>query len=563
MPQTSYISVHDQFCGAGGNSIAVEAEGGEVTHAWNHDPIAIASHSANFPKTEHEETDIFDVDPSRYEPATVLVTSPACTDHTDAKGTKKPTTQLTMFEDDEPDPDEERSRMTMAQVVRFAKALKYEAIVVENVVQITKWRHWETWLRELRALDYNIQIVYWNSAFFAPTPQSRDRIYIICTKKHLPLPDLRFTPRAWCSRCGRDVDAVQVFKKPARPWGKWGERNQYQYRCPNPRCAQVVIPYYYCAYNLIDWSLPSPKIGAREKPLKPNTIKRVRAGLERFGQQPGIADLAYAYEHNKGGAYPLTEPYPTQTTAETRGLYVPPFLLGQQSGGTAKAVTDLSPTIAGAGAISLTTPPFVMPLDRSNDPSKHSHPLTAPLASQTARQDKALVVPPYMITLRNHADASELTQWLSTIAAGGNHHGLVTPPGFISSYYREDASHALTDPLPTLPALDHHALVTPPPFIASYYGGRDAVSPLTALSPALTAELRHSLVTPGGQIDVDECGFRMLHWTEVRTGMAFPGTYILKGNDRQKVSQLGNAVTPPVVRFILHAVFAVLNPRQV
>jgi DNA (cytosine-5)-methyltransferase 1 len=32
--------------------------------------------------------------------------------------------------------------------------------------------------------------------------------------------------------------------------------------------------------------------------------------------------------------------------------------------------------------------------------------------------------------------------------------------------------------------------------------------------------------------------------------MAFPTDYIIKGNKRQRVKQLGNAVTPPVMEMI-------------
>lgn len=588
----SYITVHDQFCGAGGNSIAVEAEGGEVVRCWNHNAIAIDTHSANFPKTEHELTDIFTVDPRDYEQATMLITSPDCTNHTDANGKKKPTNQLSMFEDDEPDPTEERSRMTMAQVVRFAEVLKYEAIIVENVEQVRKWRYWEVWLQSLRGLDYNIQIVHWNSAFFAPTPQSRDRLYVVCTKKHLPLPDLTFRPAAWCMNCQRDVEAVQVWRKPNQPYGKW--RFQYDYRCPNSRCGRVVIPYYHAAFNIIDWSLPSPKIGERDKPLKPNTMRRIQAGLDRFATQPGLVDLAWAHGQNLR-VWPLTMPYATQTTVEARGLYVPPFLLGQQTNATAKSVADQMPAISSAGAISLTTPPFMVsaggpevaprpmsepmntilvrdhmgvvmppfmvPLDRGGD-TKNPEPLTGPLSTQTTRQDKALFVPPFMVELRNHGDARQLTELLATITASGNHHGLLTPGPFIASYYGADGGHPLTEPLPTQPALEHHALVSPP-FLGQYYGGRDAVSPLTEAVPTVTPEPRHTLITPGDQLSVEECGFRMLHWREVRRGMAFPETYIIKGNRRQIVNQLGNAVTPPPVRRLVNAVFAVLNPRQV
>ena len=47
-----------------------------------------------------------------------------------------------------------------------------------------------------------------------------------------------------------------------------------------------------------------------------------------------------------------------------------------------------------------------------------------------------------------------------------------------------------------------------------------------------------------------ECGFRMLTPEELKLGMAFAQTYIVTGNKREQVKQIGNAVTPPVAQAI-------------
>jgi DNA (cytosine-5)-methyltransferase 1 len=556
---TSYLSVHDQFCGAGGNSIAAEAEGGEVVRAWNHNPVAIDTHSRNFPKTEHELTDICTVDPRRYERATILMTSPECKHHTDADGQKKPTSQLSMWEDDEVDPTAERSRMTMAQVVRFAEVIGYEAIIVENVVQVKKWRYFDEWCQALRALGYRLQEVYLNSAFFAPTPQSRDRLYIVCTKTHLPAPDLDYRPKAWCGHCARDVEAVQVWRNPHMKWGKW--RVRYDYRCPEPGCGQVVIPYYYCAWNVIDWTLEAGRIGDRPKPLRPNTVKRIEYGLRKFGQEPALVDMAYTQKAGRMVA-PLHTPYATQTTTEARGLYVPPFMVS--AGGpevTARAAFEPLNAVLARDHMGLVTPPFITPLDHSNS-DKQPEWLTRALSSQTSRLDKALVIPPFIVELRNHGNAVGLDALLATITAGGNHQGLTVHPAFLTSYYGTDYGHPLSEAMPTQPSIAHHALVQAP-FLVSYHIRDDASSRLSDPMPVQTAEPRHSLVLPQSPVSVEECLFRMLHWTEIRRGMAFPENYAISGNNRQIVNQLGNAVTPPPMRWLFHSVAAVLNPRQV
>ena len=66
--------------------------------------------------------------------------------------------------------------------------------------------------------------------------------------------------------------------------------------------------------------------------------------------------------------------------------------------------------------------------------------------------------------------------------------------------------------------------------------------------PTVTTVDRHSLVESAPE--VEDCHFRMLEPGEIQGGMAFPGTYNVVGNKRQKVRQLGNAVTPPVMSWI-------------
>lgn len=54
----------DLFAGGGGASIGIEAAlQRHVDIAINHDPIAIAVHTANHPKTKHYTSNIWEVDP--------------------------------------------------------------------------------------------------------------------------------------------------------------------------------------------------------------------------------------------------------------------------------------------------------------------------------------------------------------------------------------------------------------------------------------------------------------------------------------------------------------------
>jgi hypothetical protein len=49
----SYVTVTDQFCGAGGSSSGAQAAGCEVRIALNHWQLAVETHNTNFPNTDH------------------------------------------------------------------------------------------------------------------------------------------------------------------------------------------------------------------------------------------------------------------------------------------------------------------------------------------------------------------------------------------------------------------------------------------------------------------------------------------------------------------------------
>ncbi len=79
-----------------------------------------------------------------------------------------------------------------------------------------EWILFDEWLLMMQKLGYIWEIVYFNSMFAHPTPQSRDRMYVVFWKKGNTAPDLRFTPLAWCAYCGKDVASIQSWKNPLR-----------------------------------------------------------------------------------------------------------------------------------------------------------------------------------------------------------------------------------------------------------------------------------------------------------------------------------------------------------
>lgn len=351
---TSFLSVTDQFCGAGGSSQGARRLGMEVQLAMNHTALCIETHNTNFPDTAHACTDISAAEPRDYWGTDILITSPECTNHSIAKGARRQKKQRNLLEQDKLDKDAERSRATMWDVVRFAEEHHYRLIVVENVVDVRAWILFDDWLRTMHTLGYNSHIVYLNSMFahlrpldnpqhgdFAP--QSRDRMYVVFWRRGNRAPDLEIRPLAWCPVCERDVEAVQVWKNTdavRRHGGRWGQYGkQYYYACPGcsrPRKMVRVYPYFYAAANAIDWSLQATRIGDRKHPLKAQTMARIRKGLEMFAGQHLVIDTSRTYGDDRRSV-PISSTLLTQTTAQAAGLLVLPFTIETAFAGTRRS----------------------------------------------------------------------------------------------------------------------------------------------------------------------------------------------------------------------------------
>lgn len=95
-------------------------------------------------------------------------------------------------------------------------------------------------------------------------------------------------------------------------------------------------------------------------------------------------------------------------------------------------------------------------------------------------------------------------------------------------------------------------------------GGEEMVTPVDEPARTMTTKGHQSLLVPdpAAELDrvVDDCGFRMLEPYEVAAAMAFPAGYIpLDLPKKDQVKLAGNAVTPPVMTWILGRVLQALE----
>lgn len=538
------LSVMDWFCGAGGSSQGAHAVPGlRVERAANHWRRAIESHAANFPLTDHYQGDIRKAPVWDWPVTDIFWASPECTNWSIAKGRKRDFAGamqgslldlLAAQDADEEDPTaEEESRALMEEVPLYLRGVQergglVKAGVVENVVDVRAWEHWDRWLGELHKLGYRTRVIALNSMHANPrsvhaAPQSRDRLYVGYWHESLgrtPDWDKWLRPRAWCGTCDTWVQAMQVWKRPGVDMGRY--RQQYVYRCPNTTCRNAIVePEALPALAAIDWSIPGQRIGDRAKPLAEKTLARIQAGLERFARP--VPMMVPAGGTWRNDATSVLEPMPARLTRENDALAIPPLLV---------------------------------PVEGRE--GKGAQPGTAPLRTQTARNETGLAWLPFVAELRGGGSvARSVADALATVTASGNHHGLVTPdlPAFVmrnngsKGNGREHCTPA-TEPFRTMTTAGHQSLLTWEHLLVPYYGNGTA-RPVTEPVGALTTRDRYALVH--GHPAIEDVRFRMLEPHEIGRAMSFADEYTVLGSKRERVRQYGNAVTPNAAEVLLCA----------
>lgn len=469
------IEAIDLFAGAGGTStglIQACKELGYDLHltAINHWDVAISTHALNHPGVSHLCANLNNVKPQDVVPGgylDLLVASPECTHHSNAAGGR---------------PKDEQSRAGADFVTMWAEKLYIENILIENVKEFMSWGPLDkdrnpiqklkgqlflNFIERLKALDYNVEYRVLNAANYGDAT-TRERLFILARKAHNPIK----WPEPTHSKAGQIGFLAQT--KRWRP-----------------------------AKDIIDWNIKGNSIFDRKKPLSENTMRRIVKGLKKFGGKPFLAEYhgaSYAGGERIGS---LDAPLPTVATSNQFGL-CQPFILGQQSCSSPRAVDQPIPTIAGAGAISL--------------------------------------IQPYIVKMYGKSNAADINQPLPTIVKGDGHLYLCEPFIFSLEHTKTDIKpRSVSDPMPTITGTNAFALAEP--FLVKYYstGGPQSVEePLDTV----TSKDRFGLVVPmaDGQHAIVDVLFRMLTPKELAAAMSFPAEYMFKGNRNLQVKQIGNAV---------------------
>lgn len=303
----STIRIADLFCGAGGTSTGAVQAARNLGHdveltAVNHWERAVATHEANHPKARHLCASVDSLNPRHLYPdgrLDILWASPECTHHSRARGGK---------------PMNDQSRATAWCVTRWADALHPSCIMVENVPEFSEWgplgddgkpvtgqkgRTFYAWVETLRALGYTVD---WRELCAADygDPTTRTRLFVQAVRgdRRIVWPEPTHVPE------------LDMFGKPV-----WRS----------------------AASAVIDWSIPTPLIADRKRPLADKTMARIREGLRRYCGGPFVV----AMEHG-GRTVDAAEPLPTVTCAKG-GAFA--LVVEYYGNGQARPVTQPLPTV--------------------------------------------------------------------------------------------------------------------------------------------------------------------------------------------------------------------------
>lgn len=475
------IRAADLFCGAGGTStglaLACKERSVDVDLvAVNHWKTAVETHARNHPWARHCDKSLENPEaaPRVLVPGgrlQILTASPECTNHSIACGGR---------------PLNEQSRATASYVTKWAQELYIENILVENVKEFRDWgplgannrplksRKGETykaWLNMLASLGYRIEERLLNAADYGAAT-SRVRLFIQARRGNRKI--------SWPSPT-HSADGGR---------GLFGETKKHR-----------------GAAEIIDWTLRGESIFRRKKPLARNTMRRIAAGLQKFGgafivhlkgTDPGQLD---------GSAKSVEKPLGTITAKGGHWAVCEPFILQQQSGGAPRSTKDPLPTVATKGAIAMVQPFLVPYYGERKGQEPRTHDVNAPLPT-VVTNPKFGLVQPFIIPLNHGKD--------------------------------DLRSHSLDRPMPTITSVDAWALIQP--FILHYYGNSKTPHDVKKPLATVTTHDRFALVQPvkdGLQLDIL---FRMLRPHELAAAMGFPADYWIAGTRSEQVEQIGNAV---------------------
>jgi DNA (cytosine-5)-methyltransferase 1 len=578
------ILAADLFCGAGGTSQGLLMAANSLhadLHllAINHWQVAIDTHTVNHPEAQNLCTGVDVVDPLKLVPGgrlDILCASPECTHHSVARGGR---------------PMNDQSRSSAWHILRWAQVLYIDNLIIENVPEFQSWgplgangrpmkskrgELFQQFIASLKALGYRVDWRILNCADYG-APTTRRRLFLIARRGNRKI----------------------VWPEPThvRPAAKDSTLPMF----PDNR------PHWKTAREIIDWNLPSKDIFDRKKPLAPNTLRRIQAGMKEFngihinlekcfkeGLRPYLVVL-----RGTGTTASVDDPLRTVTAGGNHYGLVQPFLLPHRTFKNMNAddLQDPLRTVTANSADFALIESFTMQIDQTGGDGTLRG-IDQPIGTVVTKANTC-IVEPFLTTAGGTEgqgrNPQSIDKALGTVLT--NDRRAICEP-FIVPHFGErkgqsPRTHSLDEPTPTVTATkgagslvqlepslvtvthsggERHRSVDRPmptvtrsmgegvtePYLVEYFGTGSTASVDEPLE-AVTTKPRSALIIPqliaeGHLVYRLEIRFRMLQPRELARAQGFPDDYQFTGNREAVVKQIGNAVPPPVSMALCGAV---------
>ena len=328
-PDIKFLLI-DLFCGAGGTTTGAEASGVcKVIAAINHDPLAIASHTANHQDALHLTEDILvaDIRPvqkavahwkGRYPRAKLILwASLECTNFSNAKGGL---------------PRDADSRSLAHGMFRYLDVLNPDYFLIENVREFMAWgdldengkpvsktngREYVRWVKQVQSCGYQHDWRLLNAANFGGVT-IRERYF-------------------------------GAFWKPGSPFA-WPQPTHAKRPAKGDLFADEMKPWRAVA-EVLDFSDLGSSIFERKRDLVDKTLRRILEGLKKFHTKPQIMLC-----NTPGYCVGIDRPIPTLTTVNSKAMITP--MLQSYYGGSfgVRSVNQPAATITTKDRLALVTP---------------------------------------------------------------------------------------------------------------------------------------------------------------------------------------------------------------
>lgn len=464
--RTKVVHAVDLFCGAGGTSSglinAVNDLGYEIKlTAINHWDVAIATHSKNHEEVEHHCQSIDTIEPTKIVPGgrlQLLVASPECTHHSNARGGK---------------PRSDQKRADAWLLMRWINNLYVENILIENVKEFESWgpltakglpdkrykgQYFQQFLAALR-VNYNVEHRVLNCADYGD-PTTRERLFILARRGHKKIvwPSRTHASRKELARAAAGLFADDYGG--LKPW----------------------VP----AREIIDWSLEGKSVFGRKKPLSPNTMRRIFKGLEKHGLKNFLVNLKNQDRRDRS----VDEPTFTQAAGGNHQGVCEPFIIPQFSSPATRDVAEPVPTITttsrGIGVVEVE--PFTLSVERAQTNRSGPRPVDEPVATITGSPRLGIVegeIQPFTISAGGpELDAKGVDEPLRTVLTR-DHQAIIEAflVKFHGGNHAENRHYPVDEPIGTLDTSNRFGLVEAEPFIVSSAHGGNTNPPRSIDEP--------------------------------------------------------------------------------